>query len=124
MTGGLCGDQYRTEGRLFVMALISSCDVEGCHASCRTGCSWTRADVSPGVPSRDQIQTTFDLAESTVANRVPSALNVMIDALRGVPGDESVLMLSADELEVSTYSASPRAFMYFSRQILGEVESI
>jgi hypothetical protein len=105
------------------MVLISSCDVEGCHASCRTGCSWTRADVSPGVPSRDHIQTTFDLAESTAANRVPSALNVIMDALRGVPDDGSALMLNADELEVSTYSASPRAFVNRSRQIRDEVES-
>ena len=103
--------------------LISSCDVEGFHVSCRTGCSWTRADVSAGVPSRDHIQTTFDLVESTVANRVPSALNVTMDALRGAPADESALILNADELEVSVYSASPKALVERSRQILGVVES-
>jgi hypothetical protein len=56
--------------------------------------------------------------ESTVARRLPSELNVMIMTPRGGP-DDSGLMLEAEELEVSAYSASPRALVNRSRQIVG-----
>jgi hypothetical protein len=102
---------------------MSSCGVEGFHASCRTGCSWTRADINVGVPSSDHIQTIFDLAESTVANNFPSTLKVIMDGLRGVPAEDSALMLKADELEVSVYSASPKELVDRSRHILGVVDS-
>src|SRR3954447_1350746 len=100
------------------MVLIKSCGVEGCQTICRTCCSWTRADASFGVPSSDQIQTTFCRIVSTVASRSPSGLKAMAKTPRGDPAD-SGLMLSAEELDASAYSASPSALTYLSRQIVG-----
>lgn len=99
------------------MVLISSCGVELCHAICRTGCSWTKADASFGGDSSDQIQTTFCREVSTLASRRPSGLNAMVKAPRAGPVD-SGLMLKAEELDVSAYSASPAALINLSRQIV------
>lgn len=56
---------------------------------------------------------------STVASRVPSGLNVIICTPRGGP-ELSGLMLNAEVLVVSAYSASPRALVDRSRHIVGE----
>lgn len=110
-------------GKLLVMALIRSCGVEGCQRTCRTGCSWTRTDASLGVTSKAQIQTTFDRMVSTVARRVPSGLKVIMATPRGGP-DDSGLMLNAEELVVSAYSASPIALVDRSRQMVREPWSV
>lgn len=61
--------------------------------------------------------------ESTDASMVPSGLNAIIATPRVGP-DDSGLMLTAEELDASAYSASPSVLVYLSRQMLGGCWSI
>ena len=123
ITGWLCGDHHRTVGSRLVDVLINSCGVAECQVICRTGCSWTRADANLGGASKAHIQTTFGRMESTDASMVPSGLNPIIATPRVGP-DDSGLMLTAEELDASAYSASPSVLVYLSRQMLGGCWSI
>ena len=101
--------------------LRSNAAIEGCHAICLTGCSWTNTEVRPGADSESsaQIQTTFGRVCSTVARSVPSALNAMIDTPRGGPVGSGIVAV-AEGPDTSVYSRSPSVFINRSRQILGE----
>lgn len=91
--------------------VISNEVIEGCHTTCLTGCSWTRAERIPGVGSRVQIQTILERVWSTVARRLPfSGLNVMIDTPRCGP-EGSGTMADAEWVGVPAYSRSYSVFV-------------
>ena len=72
-------------------------------------------DSGPSV----QIQAMFGRVCSTVARRVPSALNAIIDTPRGGPVGSGIMAV-AEGPDTSVYSRSPSAFVNRSRQMLGE----
>lgn len=57
IAGSLFRDQCRTAANVLFAVVRRSSVLEGCHATCRTACSWTRADISLGVVSIAHIQT-------------------------------------------------------------------
>lgn len=79
--------------------------------------------MRPGAAPSAHIQTIFGRAWSTLARRLPSELNVIIETPRGGP-EGSVIMADAEGPDASAYSRSPSAVVNRSRQILGECCSI
>lgn len=123
MDGTLYGDQYRTAAPALLTVVMSISVFDGCHTTCRTAASWTRAETSMAVGSSSHTQTMFGRVWSTVAMRAASALNAIVDTPRGRV-DVSAIVLNADEPDDSAYSKTPSAEMQRSRQMRGVCWSI